>query len=503
MERLRNVSPYLGFAPRNDLENLDTKQAPLMAHKIQTIPYGSTTQTFNSHINDEQNYRTIFSGRFGSGKTSFLKEYFETNEANYEVFHLFPVNYQVAQNEDIFELIKYDILFKFIEKDWFGDIEPISRYLAAQSFIKQKGVGHLISILKSIEYHGINKGAEVVDKLQDIFKEYQKHFQGLNKNEFDLLNEFRISTEDTKGSIYEFDVITQYICNKIEEKKGNDSEKKETVLIIDDLDRIDPEHIFRLLNVFSAHFDSTNERQNKFGFDKIIFVCDIENIQKIFHHKYGADVDFNGYINKFYCKEFFEFDLSKGINEIFDKIKTRIISQIEDQNQKYIFYKLAYDVVRCLIKTQQCSIRDIEKFAKETKTIDTYTIFDYTCNSYSIVLLYDFLKNIYCTSNELLRKIDNCIKYKKDIRNLNLNYSDLIKEAVIFLKQKNIKDELINHEYKYKEIPKYEIWESETSQGTKLYINFENTPIVPTFELTFIVLKKAFEEIEISKKTVL
>ena len=45
--------------------------------------------------------------------------------------------------------------------------------------------------------------------------------------------------------------------------------------------------------------------RSKFGFDKIITVCDYDNIKKIYAHLYGADTDFNGYINKFTpCKEY-------------------------------------------------------------------------------------------------------------------------------------------------------------------------------------------------------
>ncbi len=54
------------------------------------------------------------------------------------------------------------------------------------------------------------------------------------------------------------------------------SNGKEVVRILDDLDRIDTEHIFRLLNVFVAQVDvvGKGENDNKFGFDKVIFVCD-------------------------------------------------------------------------------------------------------------------------------------------------------------------------------------------------------------------------------------
>ena len=80
------------------------------------------------------------------------------------------------------------------------------------------------------------------------------------------------------------------------------------VLIIEDLDRIDPAHIFRILNVFSAHFDrhtpgvvefETTCGGNKFCLDKIISVCDIDNIKNIYAHIYGEKTDFIGYISKF------------------------------------------------------------------------------------------------------------------------------------------------------------------------------------------------------------
>jgi hypothetical protein len=79
-------------------------------------------------------------------------------------------------------------------------------------------------------------------------------------------------------------------------------------LIIDDFDRLDPEHVFRILNIFSAHID-LNEATNKFGFDKIIFSLDINNIAEMYAHRYGKDVDFLGYIEKFYSVDIFKFSL--------------------------------------------------------------------------------------------------------------------------------------------------------------------------------------------------
>lgn len=72
---------------------------------------------FEKHL--EENSRIVFSAKFGKGKTTFLKEIFIKNqekyfkEKKYEVIHLFPVNYAVATNEDIFRYIKYDIIIDF------------------------------------------------------------------------------------------------------------------------------------------------------------------------------------------------------------------------------------------------------------------------------------------------------------------------------------------------------------------------------------------------------
>ncbi|MGX7835563.1 hypothetical protein ACWKSR_10475, partial [Campylobacter fetus subsp. venerealis] len=70
---------------------------------------------FLAHLDLKNNYRIIFSGGFGTGKTYFLDDFFKEH-VKYEAIHIYPVNYSVSSNEDIFELIKYDILFKLLEK---------------------------------------------------------------------------------------------------------------------------------------------------------------------------------------------------------------------------------------------------------------------------------------------------------------------------------------------------------------------------------------------------
>jgi hypothetical protein len=91
---------------------------------------------------------------------------------------------------------------------------------------------------------------------------------------------------------------------------------------------MDPEHIFRILNVFAAHFDAPEYLEgytNKFGFDKIIIVTDYKNIKNIFEHRYGSNTDFKGYINKYYSKFPFNFDNNNAILELLIEFKKKIL----------------------------------------------------------------------------------------------------------------------------------------------------------------------------------
>lgn len=64
---------------------------------------------FKSSIDLEDNHRIIFSAKFGAGKTYFLKSFFKEYSASYEAVFLYPVNYQVSANEDIFELVEVSL----------------------------------------------------------------------------------------------------------------------------------------------------------------------------------------------------------------------------------------------------------------------------------------------------------------------------------------------------------------------------------------------------------
>ena len=275
----------------------------------------------------EDNKRIFFSGPFGIGKTYFLKEFFNTwHKDQYDVYHLFPVNYQISSNENIVEFLKYDILVELLKKypNAFEaqKVEGLKgNFKIFAAFYKDRGLGK--RLLKSALDIGMSTLSLSPDPLDQVlsrlgrplgelvgfFKDYEKFRQEYLSGDGKAIDTFL----DDTGDIVATDHISHLLREKIGLLKIDGEKKRRSVLILDDFDRIDPEHTFRILNVLSTHIDGDEE--NKFGFDHIIIVGDIENLRSIFHHKYGAATDFSGYVDKFFTVEPYPFDNVKAITE--------------------------------------------------------------------------------------------------------------------------------------------------------------------------------------------
>ena len=129
--------------------------------------------------------------------------------------------------------------------------------------------------------------------------------------------DYYLSTFD-ENSVYENDIITKIIRDNIkdyQEKYG-----KRVVLVIEDMDRLDPAHLFRIMNVFSAHMDygyrsmqpiDSSLVGNKFGVSNVVFVMHEKNTEALFHHFYGECADYDGYMSKFYNKDIFRFSFAE------------------------------------------------------------------------------------------------------------------------------------------------------------------------------------------------
>jgi len=300
------------------MDNKETKE------EVFKIPIEELFPKFKEHLEIKDNSRILFSGRFGIGKTYFLNDFFKNYQDGYEVFHFFPVNYQISANEDILEFLKYDILVELNKKN--KDIfqkNDYSSLIDLQRLLFIWGKNNFNEIFKT--------GLSFIPRLGRPLKEVA----GLVENFWSFKNEIEAGEKGfvkdflektKKKNITETDYLSELLRKKIQTQKGN----KQSVLILDDLERIDPEHIFRILNVFSAHLGLQNEElPNKFSFDKVILVADVQNLKSIFHCKYGEQTDFNGYFDKFFSEEIFEFKNE----EIIAKYVDEIISRFQAENK--------------------------------------------------------------------------------------------------------------------------------------------------------------------------
>lgn len=355
---------------------------------MEPIPIENELKAFKEHL--DINERTIFSAKFGDGKTFFLNEFKKKYGDSYEFITIYPVNYQIADNKEVFEYIKRDILIQMVSKKMIEPSYEIPDSLIFQFFIMQNSDSFLVNLLKILPslgvpeqtaslfltgYHALNWS----EKMSKKYKEYKDSIQSQDENQ--IIATFLESFSKRIGSPYEIDLITQIIIDNIQWfRKSNN---KKVILIIEDLDRIDPAHLFRILNIFSAHIDRVYQYQNsstqkeedttysellpnKFGFDNITIVFDYDTTKNIFHHFYGQNANYNGYINKFINQIPFSYSIKrtaknylinyitkecnisensisngviKRVYSAIDNLSVRDIQQIIHNSRKYIINK--------------------------------------------------------------------------------------------------------------------------------------------------------------------
>lgn len=305
------------------------------------IPIDKQLDEFGNHI--LANPRTFLSSKFGDGKSYFLDKFKKRNAERFVFITLYPINYQVANNEDIFNLIKRDVLFQLIVQGFFEDSSiQISDELALWGFIQNKYKSFLLELLPYMA--SVALPAEYVPvvtaalKRKEVFKSIKEQFDDYKRQlaeKDDILTKFLDVAES--NPVYEEDLVTSLIkqaIQKFKEKSQQADKEKRVVLIVEDLDRLDPAHLFRILNIFSAHIDycyklmnKPNETLvgNKFGFDNVVFVADFSNIRKIFKHFYGEQTDFNGYIGKFLSSAPYNYSIREiRKNFIYDYLERKI-----------------------------------------------------------------------------------------------------------------------------------------------------------------------------------
>ncbi|CAL2075416.1 P-loop NTPase fold protein [Tenacibaculum sp. 190524A02b] len=333
--------------------------------KLDTVPY----LEFTNHLNESKN--VFFSGVFGIGKTTYLKEFFTEYEYLYNCFHLYPVNYSISSNQDVFELLKYDLLFELIQKKEL-DKNYVQNKDTLKAYAKENWFDLIINLVQYIPQIGKSiKGFsnQLEQTTNDIKELYGKEFNT-------EIDSFINVLEKKSGFLYENDLITKYINTQLILLK--EENRKENVLILDDLDRIDPDHIFRLLNVFSASFDENRYNQNRFSFDKIIIVADFNSLKSIYNHKFGENSNFKGYINKFYTKKVFHLTFKESL---LSKFKIHCTIYPEEYN---IFY---LSLLELLFNNGDLDFRQLDNLVKSKETPfiikNIKEFFNSICNIYN------------------------------------------------------------------------------------------------------------------------
>jgi hypothetical protein len=337
------------------------------------------SKRFFEHLQLAENERIILSGIFGLGKTYFINKFFEEKNEDFISIKLNPINYSVSANQDVFELIKFDIGFQLFSKNPTFDKEKFSTLLAGQFFLIENYKEVIISLAKNLSKLDQNLNA-IINPTLELGEKIEKFKKERNIDEEEDLKSFLEFFKLKKGTYREEDSISELLNYLVETLRLNSPNKK-IVLIIDDLDRIDPEHLFRIMNVFSAHFDYYDiNGKNKFGFDKVVLICDINNIRAIFHNRYGTEIDFSGYIDKFYSTEVFHYNFSSIIVENLSnffksvRIDNNILQEYLQSNDENYYKEELFFILNHFILSNGASTRALVNFLKKEFKLPNYTI---------------------------------------------------------------------------------------------------------------------------------
>ena len=218
------------------------------------IPIDEAITSFDRYF--QNNCRCILSAPFGEGKSYFLSRFIKEKAAEYHFITLHPTNYQVCDNQDVFEYIKRDILLGLltISPESLESHDKSRIEIAWQALVQSKG--ELLACLPDINIGIASNGitlplSRICSAISSISAKH-KELESVNGNH---IVEYFNNLEKKGKDIYEFNPISNLICNLIMDINHNNAK---IALVIEDLDRIDPAQIFRILNIFSAHFTQAN-----------------------------------------------------------------------------------------------------------------------------------------------------------------------------------------------------------------------------------------------------
>ena len=357
---------------------------------MDTIDISQNIQDFKQVFENES--RIIFSARFGDGKSYFLNKFmksYDEKDNDYYFITLHPVNYVVEENRDVIEYIKRDILFQLIKDNRIYDFKEgydkiFDAVCNVESLFKLADFAASIIPVK-----GLKEGYKALKGLVSTIDEKRKEQDVLHVVD-DYLNGFY----GKSGSISECDAFTYLIQKSLEQMMAK------SVLIIEDLDRIDPAHLFRIMNVLSSQVDNPYYSEvpngNKFGFDKIILVMDYEIAKHLFHHFYGKEANYEGYMNKFLNTLPYKFSISEEAQKQVENklIRTFGTSDVLNFRSPLNPHKFNSDTFFLLVAVKELSVRRCKEFIDDN--IETHIKPSWVNDKIKIPTNIDLVKLLYC-----------------------------------------------------------------------------------------------------------
>ena len=324
------------------------------------IPVEPDIKRFVQHL--RTHHRTILSAGFGDGKSFFLDKFEKDREVSeeFKLIKLYPINYQVVENTDIYSLLKYDIMLQLLVDDMVSESPLKGEFLDVKD-----GADFVTALFDGFSKVDPSPKARIPAAALRVLKsisgisEKRRIRNGGKRAARTLLEKYEKSPTQ-----YGQDLTTQLIKQSLTDWKEKTGKK--VVLVVEDLDRLDPAHLFRILNVFSAHMDFIYRNGeapadslvgSRFGFDSIVFVLEYGNLKRLFSHFYGDDHSFSGYINKFMPQGFFEYSLRKSSNSYL----YQSLSRITGMEQVHISGLLNPVMNNVTIRDMAYAVKDLEK----------------------------------------------------------------------------------------------------------------------------------------------
>ncbi|RCW31934.1 hypothetical protein [Marinilabilia salmonicolor] len=159
----------------------------------------------------------------------------------------------------------------------------------------------------------------------------------------------------------------------------------------------------------------------------------LQNIRQIFHERYGQNVNFSGYIDKFYSKAIFEYNIKEEVrNHIRYIIKPFLEANERDRHMIHLLQGFCEPILEKFVMEGAVQIREIEKlYHSPREEFDIYYLvlpgYRIHNKSFDYFPLVGFFLHVFSNDlKKLTRALDLC-SYKKPAIRLDIESRNAVK----------------------------------------------------------------------------